>query len=52
MSQLSGPAGIPSDAELFEELASQERSERRLLARQVLLVLTLVALLLTHVLLG
>jgi hypothetical protein len=52
MSEVPSPDGVPTAADLVEELAGQERSERRLLVRQLLILLTLVTLLLAHVLLG
>jgi hypothetical protein len=43
---------LPAEADLAVELAREERSERWLLIRQVAIVLVLVALLVTHALLG
>jgi hypothetical protein len=45
-------AAEPSEPDLAAELAREERSERRLLVRQVAIVFVLVALLATHALLG
>ncbi len=43
---------VPTDADLVAERAREERSERWLLARQVAIVLAIVALLVTHALVG
>jgi len=43
---------LPAQADLATELACEERSERWLFVRQVAIVLVLVALLVTHALLG
>jgi hypothetical protein len=43
---------VPTETELVAECAREERSERWLLARQVTIVLVLVALLVTHAMLG
>jgi hypothetical protein len=45
-------SSLPAESELAVELAREERSERWLLVRQVAIVLVLVALLVTHALLG
>lgn len=52
LSVAPGSSGLPAEPDLAVELAHEERSERWLLARQVAIVLVLVALLVTHALLG
>jgi hypothetical protein len=44
--------GVPTEPDLAAERAREERSERWLFIRQVGIVLVLVALLVTHALLG
>jgi hypothetical protein len=43
---------VPAEAELVAELAREECSERRLLARQATILLVLVALLVVHAVLS
>jgi hypothetical protein len=51
-SGLPAESCLPAESDLAVELACEERSERWLLVRQVAIVLVLVALLVTHALLG
>jgi hypothetical protein len=52
MSEAPSIPGVPTEPDLADERAREERSERWLFIRQVAIVLMLVALLVIHALLG